>query len=538
MKKNNIFLEIILLVMFWSVATHSWALCRQVQWDTGVYRTDSGTVGNSFAITQTEDNNAASLQIGNIHLMDIAIQPLGTVLAQVSVPPTAYKVRNANPESLLWACDIATTDISIIRFLTSVNGDDRVGGRHKVSTVNAGGQDNVYYTWFKGVGIRQVMGDTTLAPQWTELPIQYEVGTGGTTAGKDICRNGYYCIRLKHLPVLRFELIRVGGIPPRNLSDQNDYCDSVTTGSDTGLGNSGIYNCNQPISYVALGHTGTAHIGGRKNNYDADSILDFPHDTIGITHAKSDTTFRSWWGDNGFGYTLFKSVNLINDSVTCKLNTVTPTVNFGSTTTGYLNNNNVVSQNFYIDVDCNDGVLSGNKSGTTSGKVAIGIQPSQQAYDAVKNNLFLSLYNGDTFKSVKALLDNNYGATGVAQNVGIYIKYQGASSYLNLLGQPGATGTLADRNYNDGPVGHSTFAESCGTNYNQKCYLGITFPMGEEAGWYPILNSGHYTSVGTPLTSYTTYRINYTADLKHITGAPPVTAGTVNSTAYVVVKIQ
>ncbi|WHP05660.1 fimbrial protein [Acinetobacter corruptisaponis] len=529
MKKIDI-LKLITLAICCCSGKQVWAACQQVDWQTGVYYTG---FSNSRPITQTEDGHAAKIRVGNIHLMDIAIQPIGSVLAQASVPPTEYKIRNANENSLLWACTPGT-DMAKIRFLTSVNGDDRVGGFFPVNPSDAGGQTNVFYTWFAGVGIRQVMNGVTLAPQWTELPIQYETGTGGTSAGKDVCQNGWHCIRLKHLPILQFELVRVAGLPPYSTSTggtHNKWCtDQTPTSGVTGdlrdLGQSGNYNCAQPSSYITLGHTGSAHTGGSDSG---DDLVSFPHDTVGVTHGYDGSTYRFWGADNGFGYTLYNAAYLINDSVACKLKTVTPTIDFNATTTAALNSGNIVSRSFAVDVDCHDGVLSGSKSGTASGKIAIGIQPSQQAYNAAKNYSAVSLVNGNN--GVVALLDNSYGATGVAQNVGIYIKYQGAGSYLTLLGQPGATGTLLQTT-------RDVYNSTCGPSNNQVCYPAVTYPQGNTAGWYPVLNPGYFSNIGTPLTGYTTYRTNYMADLKRITGAPPVTAGTINSTAYVVVKIQ
>ncbi|USA47468.1 fimbrial protein [Acinetobacter sp. C26M] len=496
-----------------------------MDWQTGVYYTG---YSNSRPITQTEDGHAAKIRIGNIHLMDIAIQPIGSVLAQASVPPTEYKIRNANAESLMWACSPGT-DMSKIRFLTSVNGDDRVGGFFKVNPVDAGGQDNVFYTWFKGVGIRQVMNGTTLAPQWTELPIQYETAALTTPAGasKDKCQAGWHCIRLKHLPVLQFELIRVNGQPPYS-SSANTFCNGFTvpanaTGNDRGMGQSGNYNCPQPASYISLGHTGSLHPGGSDNG---DQYVSFPHDTVGVTHGTDGSTYRFWGADNGFGYTLYDAVYLVNDSVACKVNNVTPNVNFGTTTVDYLNSGNSVSQNFEVLVDCHNNVATTSKSGTNTGKVAIAIQASQGAFNAAKafSPTLTTANNG-----VLALLSDDYLAnSNRAKNAGIYIKYQGGGSYLNLLGQPGATGTLPDSN-RDG------YNQTCGPNNNQICYPSITYPQGNTAGWYPVLDNA--SPIGT-VGNYTTYRIPFSADLKRINGAPPVTSGTIYSTAYVVVKIQ
>ena len=159
MKRINNFLQFGIFIFSICVGTDAWSACRSVRYFDGQYAgvTISGSTITESAsntngswgdnnTTQTEDNNSARIPIGNIHLMDVAIQPDGSSLAIASVPPTDYRIRNTNAESLLWACSPAT-DMSKIRFLVSVNGDDRVGGYFPVSTVDAGGEQNVFYTW-------------------------------------------------------------------------------------------------------------------------------------------------------------------------------------------------------------------------------------------------------------------------------------------------------------------------------------------------------------------------------------------------------
>lgn len=533
MKQVNNFLKFSIFIFSICIGTDVWSACRSVRYFDGQYAgvTISGStitesasnVNGSWGdnnTTQTEDNNSARIPIGNIHLMDVAIQPDGSSLAIASVPPTDYRIRNTNPESLLWACSPAT-DMSKIRFLVSVNGDDRVGGYFPVSTVDAGGEQNVFYTWYKYVGIRQYIDGEVLGRQYKAVPIQYETGSGAVGWAKDKCQPGWRCIRLKHLPTMQFELIRVSGQPPLS-SAANTFCNgnsvpSSAAGNDRGMGQYGNYICNQPISYITLGdieHNGAGNSG--------DQYVAFGHDAIGVTHGVASNTWYFWGADNGFGYTLFNSVNLSNNATACKLNMVTPNVNFGTTTAIDLNNNGIVSQNFQIQVDCKDGV----NSGTNSGQIAIGIQPSQGAYNAAKAfpSTLVNANNG-----VTALLSDDYLTNSLrAKNAAIYIKYQSASSYLNLLGQPGSSG------FTVGTTGNHSV--TCGAANNQQCYPAVAFPQGNMAGWYSILNNA--TNIGTPLTGYTRYGIDYTADLKKILGAPDVTVGSIYSTATVVVKIQ
>ncbi|MFU8927987.1 fimbrial protein [Acinetobacter puyangensis] len=534
MNKNfGLSLGVIIGIVSLCVESEGWAACRSVHYNTGEYAgvtisgnviTEGGATGASWwdsNTTQTEDNDAARISIGKIHLMDNAIQPNGSSLAIASVPPTAYKIRNTYAESLLWACS-PSTDMSKIRFLVSVNGDDRVGGYFPVDPVNAGGETNVFYTWFKYVGIRQYIDGQVLGRQYKGIPIQYETGAAGSVGwAKDKCQPGWHCIRLKHLPTMQFELLRVAGQPPYS-SSANGYCNFYTTpsnatGNDLGMGQYGNYNCNQPISYITLGESVSTSGSPNGNEYVA-----FAHDAIGITHTTAGDTWYFWGADNGFGYTLYNSAYLDNTASACKLNMVTPAVNFGPTSIRHLNNNNVISRDFQIQVDCHNAAVSG----TQTNQVAIGIQPSQGAYNAAQafSPTLVNASNG-----VSALLSDDYSINTLrAKNVGIYIKYQGDSNYITLLGQPGATGST--------PVTSGHHSVSCGSINNQACYSAVTFPQGNAAGWYPILN--HAANIGTPLSGYTRYNINYTADLKKIDSAPAVTLGSIYSTATVVVKIQ
>lgn len=533
MKKFDISLKFSIVIIAIFSGTQAWSACRSVHYNNGQYAgvTISGTAINessSFTngswgdsnTTQTEDNDAARIPIGNIHLMDVAIQPNGSSLAIASVPPTSYRIRNTNAESLLWACSPAT-DMSKIRFLVSVNGDDRVGGYFPVDSTLAGGEQNVFYTWFKSVGIRQYIDGEVLGRQYKAVPIQYETGTGTAGWAKDKCQPGWKCIRLKHLPTMQFELIRVSGQPPFS-SVANKFCNGYTippgaTGDDRGLGQNGNYICNQPTSYITLGdseHQGAGNAG--------DQYVAFPHDAVGVTHGTAANTWYFFGADNGFAYSLYNAVTLNSNATACKLNMVTPYVNFAPTTMLHLNNNGVVSQNFQVQVDCKDGV----NSGTSSGQIAIGIQPSQGAFNAAKafSPTLVNVNNG-----VAALLSDDYLNNPTrAKNAAIYIKYQNSSNYITLLGQPGATGST--------PATRGAHSVTCGTTNNQFCYPATVFPTGNTAGWYPILNNAN--SIGKPLTGYTRYSIDYIADLKKISGAADVTGGSIYSTATVVVKIQ
>lgn len=93
-------------------------------------------------VTQTEDYNVAPIPFGKINLTDTYLQPVGTMLASIVVPPTNYTTGGANGASVLWECDAA--DLPNIYFLVATNGDDRVGGFYDIGTVD--GLSDVYAT--------------------------------------------------------------------------------------------------------------------------------------------------------------------------------------------------------------------------------------------------------------------------------------------------------------------------------------------------------------------------------------------------------
>ena len=55
-------------------------------------------------VTQTEDSYVAQIPFGKINLTDTYLQPVGTMLASIVVPPTNYTHGGANGASVLWEC--------------------------------------------------------------------------------------------------------------------------------------------------------------------------------------------------------------------------------------------------------------------------------------------------------------------------------------------------------------------------------------------------------------------------------------------------
>jgi len=193
-------------------------------------------------VSQTEDGRSAQIDFGRVNLASAYLQPPGTLLASIIVPPTNYTWGGANAESVLWICD--KKDLPTLHFLVSNNGDSRFDGYHEIG----GEGSRIYSTWFEYVGIRQSMAGTPLTRKWQKInlpPHNYE----------DNCKKGKLCIRLKHIPPLHVELYRVGTLTPDwgGLT----YGDCYPQAKPTPTGKP--YTCTQPSSYIQLVGPGISH---------------------------------------------------------------------------------------------------------------------------------------------------------------------------------------------------------------------------------------------------------------------------------------
>lgn len=447
-------------------------------------------VGNK--VTDTGDNAAAKIPIGNLHLYNDTIQPLGTKLAEIMVSPMEYKVRNAGSETILWRCAPTTNNMSDVRFLVATNGNALHGGQELVQSIDVGGQTNVYYTGFHGIGIRQTMAGVTLTRTWKTVPVSYDIGTyTGTVSKATQCPSGWYCIRLKHIPNLTAEFFKVAGTP--------------SSGSCGDVENSGNYSCKEPSAYIQLADS--LAIGGP---------VPFSNDVEG-QDSRYLLTFLGV--NNGFGYTLYNAANLVPAANTCWATTAnTQTVTFPTTSTTHLESGGQVATNFNIQIGCTGNVTAG----LNAGQFAVGIQASQASYTQAQA---LGLVNAN--QGVTALVSDDYATNAArAKNVGIFLYKDGGSTLMNFVGQPGSTGS----NY---PETGATYpiCRWDGQSMLDVCYPALDFPNGNDAGWYAF-------SELTQSSGDKTTNIPLRAVLKKLPSAGAVTAGSVLATAHVLVKMQ
>lgn len=492
--KLNIVLKFFFVMLLMCIGITARAECHFVN-----YMNGQPTDTNSDKVTETNDRSAAKIPIGNLQLYNNEIQPIGTKITEINVSPLEYKVRNVGPETILWRCE-PETDMSKVKFLVATNGNDRYAGSAPVNLTNA---SNVYYTWFNGVGIRQTMANTVVTEYWAtvDVDITYDTGSYLTPTNATQCQEGWYCIRLRHIPNLKVEFFKVDGTP------------SIlkTTSCGTAMGQSGNYECEEPSAYIQL--TDNELIGGP---------VTFGHDK---ELEDSGIYMRFLGANNGFGYTLYNAANLIPAANTCWATTAnTQTVTFPTTSTTHLDTDGEVFADFQIQIACTGNVTAGLN--TTN--FAVGIQASQASYTQAQA---LGLVNAN--QGVTALVSDDYATNAArAKHVGIFLYKDGGSTPMNFVGQPGSTGSNFPQTETKPLLSNCSWSnpDISGTGTGT-CYLPITFPMGNDAGWYAF-------SELTQSSGDKTTNIPLRAVLKKLPSAGAVTAGSVLATAHVLVKMQ
>lgn len=392
---------------------------------------------------QTEDDRTAKIHFGRVNLTSTYLQPVGTLLASVAVPPTNYNFNGASAPTVLWICD--TSDLPQLYFLVATNGDDRVGGHWE--TGEADGLPGVYATWFQYAGIKQTMSGVTLSRYWRRVPL-----TSYATVGNKIH------IRLGDIPPLQAELYRISQLP----GNSGSYCGGMGAASANGTS----YTCTQPNAYIQLVGPGLTH------------------DNIG---EDSNSSYRFWGADNGFGYGMRSAATLSNNA-TCVARNATPLVRFMPISRQELSSGANSRTDFTVEIECHNNVLSG----TLTGYTALGIQASTGAYQAAQD---LGLVNASG--GVSHLVSDNYFGAGMAKGVGIRLRNVNANTAMFFIGNGTGTGNLA--------------------------------------GWYPVKSGAIYT--GSSATNHSSYLLTFSATLERLPGHT-VTAGKVHATAYVLVKVQ
>ncbi|VTQ58581.1 putative fimbrial usher protein StbD [Campylobacter jejuni] len=179
---------------------------------------------------------------------------------------------------------------------------------------------------------------------------------------------------------------------------------------------------------------------------------------------------------------------------TCTLGDFDQVVKLPAISAGDLRNGASSSNTFNVAIDCDAGAVSGTTSSSTNAPVAMGFLVTQATALSQASTLGLQTSSG----GISYLLDDNYGASGVASGVGIRL-YSSAGTALNLLSSAATTGT------------------------------------GNAAGWYGFADL--LSETGTNAAGGTSYAGVITASLEQLPGLT-AQAGSVNAQAQIIVSLQ
>ncbi|TCM60043.1 fimbrial protein [Acinetobacter calcoaceticus] len=325
------------------------------------------------SVASPKEERSVFMNFGPINMHSQYLQPAGSVLGSLVVPPTAYTYGGANANSVLWICDEA--DLPYIHFLVANNGDDRVGGFWETGALD--GLSNVYATVWEYVGIKVSMNGLPLSRIWQKLPLSsYERV------------NGKIQIRLMDIPSLEATLYKISNLPPAN-GHASNFCNYMLS--------SGKYTCNQPNAYIQL--SGEARVS-----------FGFNRDYAGEDSSKR---YEFWGGDNGISYALLHSGPL-NKTQSCAVRNVSPSVHFAPLTDLQLQQGMQAQANVSVEVECSNQAVSG----VAINQTALSFQASAGAYTAA-DNLGLVQQNATT----RYLLSDLYQSDNeIAQGVGITLK--------------------------------------------------------------------------------------------------------------------
>lgn len=236
----------------------------------------------------------------------------------------------------------------------------------------------------------------------------------------------------------------------------------------------GLYNDVYPLAYIAFAGPGISS------------------PPLGSDSYGNSQGYGSEWPGT---LSLYNYVT-IRRSATCAVNTVTPVVQFPLITVAELMAGGNRQVPFQVSFKCQSAAVSG----VAQTQTALGLLPSAGSRAAASSLGLTNASGGSAY-----LLSDQYGSAGIAQGVGIRILR--SNQVINLLP-------------------------------NESSLMGVSATANAMIGWYPVLGgSQQKTASSGGVDQYTE---TFNARLEKLTQGtqPPVTAGTVNATAQVIIRVQ
>ncbi|MGC0837729.1 MULTISPECIES: fimbrial usher protein StbD [Pantoea] len=209
--------------------------------------------------------------------------------------------------------------------------------------------------------------------------------------------------------------------------------------------------------------------------------------TTGALGNITSTYYSAVWSMRG------GTTNIIRGN-TCTLGDFDQVVKLPTISANDLRNGASSSNTFNVAIECETGAVSGTASSNTNAPVAVGFLVTQPTALSQASTLGLQSSSG----GISYLLDDNYGASGVASGVGIRL-YSSSGTALNLLSSSATTGS------------------------------------GSTAGWYGFADL--MSETGTTAAGGPTYAGTFTASLEQLPGLI-AQGGSVNAQAQIIVSLQ
>ena len=331
------------------------------------------------SVDQGCDACGASLNFGNIGLMNLRYQPAGTVLAR-SVFRVVPAINNANPDRVLYQCDLADKDQLFEVFAT--NGDSNVGGAWDMG----GGYFQTYFP-FTALKLIHVRSGKPFTRIWQKVPLtQYDI------------QGNKILIRGRDFSPISAELIRTSE-NNRTPGYSSWGCPAAAADNYTGS-----YNCNQPNGYVVFMGPG----------------MDVPE-----AGQDSWNHFETWGSGRYMAFGMNTApVATLTQNLTqgCRVENYTANVIFPSISINALNEGQTATAPLSITLACAAG--TDKISGINSGQLSLGFQPSYAAWLQAQQ---LGLTSGSGISSY--LVSDHYDSLpSLAKGVGIQLKTSGGSA--------------------------------------------------------------------------------------------------------------
>ncbi len=370
-------------------------------------------------------------------------QPSGTLLASsVGSFLTSASNKAYSSNQILYRCQLA--DAGSLFEMYATNGDNAYTGMYTTSEV-----DGAYYDVAKNVAVRitNLSSGEYYSRYWKQRQLTadswFEDGT-------------YIYIPASAFSNVLYEMYKINDTR-YYVSAANMYKDAYT----------------QPRGYIAFKGPGL----------DTNSLKD---------GMDSLSYFYGWYGNWPAAWSTWGNVTYVRGAL-CQVKDYPVVVLLPTISSAVLQSGGSSQAPFSVSLQCEAGAKSSTSASTSSAaNVSMGFLVNQPTAVSAAKTLGLTTSGG----GLTWLLDNQYGASGVASGVGIRI-YNRTGAALNLLPDRSSTGT------------------------------------GNARGWYAYQDLTSLVSSDT----VNTYSGDFTASLEALNGQT-ITAGTVNAQLQVVVSFQ